>query len=125
LEKLREKGIQIKNKAQIQLKRLQYGTTKISLGQLEQWCIDHNTIPDDEDKGFVAAYSVNYGDEDEELDENDSAHLLKIMDLSPIIWLSKKKKLSEKECNYLVFYNNVLILLKNGQNNMQTKTNIS
>ncbi len=56
------------------MKRLQYGTTKTSLGQLEKWCIDHNTIPVDKDKGFVVGYYVNYGDEDKELDENEWCH---------------------------------------------------
>ena len=49
-----------------------YGKTKISLGELKQFCITHNNIPDDEDKGFIAAYYVNYGnDDDDEADDSE------------------------------------------------------
>jgi len=73
--KLREKGVQFK-KAQIsnyisQLKQSLYGHTKISLGELEQWCIDHSTLPDDEDKAFVPNFYINYADDDEDEDEKE------------------------------------------------------
>ena len=68
LEKLRDSNVDIKNKSQLttylrQLKRKKYGDVKISLGVLEQFCIDHKELPHDEDKGFVAAYYVNCDDE--------------------------------------------------------------
>ena len=37
---------------------------KFSHEELEQWFIDHNAIPDDEDKAFVANFQVNYPDDD-------------------------------------------------------------
>jgi hypothetical protein len=75
LEKLREKRIEVNNKGQIcaflkELKQKKYGEVKISLGVFEQFCIDHKEIPDDEDKGFVAAYYVDY-DENDELDDDE------------------------------------------------------
>jgi hypothetical protein len=79
LEKLRENGIPIKNKSQInnylrKFRNEKYGQAKISLGQLEQWCLDHNTHAEDDDKAFIVGYEVKYqGDDDEDDDnENDS-----------------------------------------------------
>ena len=75
LAQLREKGIHVKNKAQIisrinQLKKEKYGRTKISLGEFERFCINHKEIPD-EDKGFVAAYFVSYDDNELDDEEDD------------------------------------------------------
>jgi hypothetical protein len=55
LAKLREKGITVKNKAQVSnyiktIKQKKYGRTTISLGEFEHWCKDRSGIPDDEDK---------------------------------------------------------------------------
>jgi hypothetical protein len=76
LAKLREKGLPVKNKTQInnyimKIKDKMYGKSTISLGEFEQLCIKHSKIPDDEDKGFVAAYYVNYGDTDDEVDDDE------------------------------------------------------
>jgi hypothetical protein len=81
LAQLREKGLTIKNKTQISnyLKKIKdkiYGKTKISLGEFEQFCITHNNIPDDEDKGFIAAYYVNYGNDDDDDHEADDDEVI-------------------------------------------------
>ena len=47
------------------LKENKYGSTVISIGELEQKCIDHNKIPIDDDDGFVASFFFKYGDEEE------------------------------------------------------------
>ena len=77
LEQLREKGFTIKNKTQIsnhlKIKDKIFGKIKISLGEFEQIFITQFNIPDDDDKGFIAAYYVNYGndDDDEAYDSED------------------------------------------------------
>ena len=79
LAKLRDKGIIVKNKAQVSnyiktLKQKKYGRTTISLGEFEQWCQDRTVIPDDEDKGFIAAYFVYYDNDDDEIDDEEDVN---------------------------------------------------
>ena len=55
---LTEKGFVLKNYTQlsnylVQLRKQTYGSSKISLGELEQWCSDHNKLPDSDDAAFV------------------------------------------------------------------------
>ncbi len=77
LAELRADCFLIKNKSQIsnflsQLKKSRYGSTKISLGNVEEWCNEHTRIPQNENEPYAAAYSVHYGDGDNEDDNNDS-----------------------------------------------------
>lgn len=80
-EILTEKGLQPKNKAQlsnylVKLRKELFGPSAISLGQLEQWCIDHSLLPESDDAAFVVSYTVGYEDEeledDEDEDENEN-----------------------------------------------------
>ena len=65
LDQLREKGLFLKNKSQInnylkELRKNKYGSTKIGLGDIEKWCVDRNKIPELNDEPFVVAYSIIY-----------------------------------------------------------------
>lgn len=76
LAKLREKGVKVRNKTQIsnllvQL-RNEIGPSKISLGELEDWCNANSNVPVDEDQGYVVRYYIHY-DEDE--DDEDALFL--------------------------------------------------
>ena len=58
-DKLAEKGLKPKNKAQlsnylVKLKQIEYGATKVSLGELESWCVKNNSIPESDDGPYVA-----------------------------------------------------------------------
>ena len=57
---------------ELHCKKSRYGSTKISLGNVEEWCNEHSRIPENEDEPYVAAYSVHYGDDDDEDDNNDN-----------------------------------------------------
>ncbi|CAF4602615.1 unnamed protein product, partial [Rotaria sp. Silwood2] len=52
-----------------------YGSHKISLGELEQWCKNNLNIPTDENEAFVVSYKILYDNEkyedDEDIEEND------------------------------------------------------
>jgi len=54
-----------------QYKKQKYGESSISLGQLEQWCEDHSTIPANQDEAFVVNYYIGYQDENDEDDDED------------------------------------------------------
>jgi hypothetical protein len=74
LQALLEKGVQAKM-SQLRnylasYKRKKYGSSTISLGELEQWCQQTNNIPDDEDEPFVVSYNIIY---DEEFDDDEEA----------------------------------------------------
>ena len=66
---------------QIQMKQLQnyisaykkkkYGSTSISLGELEQWCIDNNNVLNSEDRTFIVNYKIVYSDDSDKEQEND------------------------------------------------------
>ena len=73
LEMLRDKGIMLKNKTQlnnylVKLRHNKYGPNKISLGELENWCIEHSNLPETDNEAFVVAYHVKYGDGDDDDD---------------------------------------------------------
>ena len=40
-----------------------YGTTSISLGELEAWCQQNSVIPDDDDQPWVMKYEIKYEDD--------------------------------------------------------------
>ncbi|CAF4957039.1 unnamed protein product, partial [Rotaria sp. Silwood1] len=50
--------------------RKKYGSHKISLGELEQWCENNQNIPTDENESFVVSYKILYNDEEYEDDED-------------------------------------------------------
>jgi len=67
-EILIEKGLEPKNKTQlsnylIRLRKQNFGPSQISLGQIEQWCLDHDKIPDSDDMPFVVSHQIKYYDE--------------------------------------------------------------
>jgi hypothetical protein len=43
------------------LKKKKFGSSTISLGELEKWLQDHSAIPEDENKAFVVSYEITYG----------------------------------------------------------------
>jgi hypothetical protein len=75
-DKLTEKGLHPKNKAQVtnylyQLKQLKYGSTKISLGELESWCIKNSNIPESDDASYVAGHKMIYDDDSDDSENED------------------------------------------------------
>lgn len=82
---LKDKRFAIKNIQQIrnfvtQLKNEKFGPARISLGQLEQLCIDNNLIPEDDDQAYVVSYKVIYeadiddGEESDDENEEDESN---------------------------------------------------
>ncbi|OAF71841.1 hypothetical protein A3Q56_00391 [Intoshia linei] len=60
-EMLLEKGFKLKNKSQLsnylmQLNMKKFKLLKISLGELEQWCVDNSNIPELDDTAFVVRH---------------------------------------------------------------------
>ncbi|CAF2251995.1 unnamed protein product [Rotaria magnacalcarata] len=59
----------------VHYKKKKYGSHKISLGELEQWCKNNLNIPTDENEAFVVSYKILYDNEeyedDEDVEEND------------------------------------------------------
>ncbi len=56
------------------IKKKKYGSHKISLGELEQWCENNQSIPTDENESFVISYKILYDDEeydDEEYEDDE------------------------------------------------------
>jgi hypothetical protein len=54
------------------IKTEKYGSTKLSLGELEQWCLDSSQNTHEMDSPFVVAHKMEYGDEfDDEFDDNE------------------------------------------------------
>ncbi|CAF1480218.1 unnamed protein product [Rotaria sp. Silwood1] len=51
-------------------KKNKYGSHKISLGELGQWCENNQNIPTDENESFVVSYKILYNDEEYEDDED-------------------------------------------------------
>ncbi|CAF3436616.1 unnamed protein product [Rotaria socialis] len=49
-----------------------YGQSIISLGQLEQWCIDCNLLPENDDEAFVTSYEFMYDEEEDDDDVNNT-----------------------------------------------------
>lgn len=62
-------NVQLKNFL-IQLKKKKYGENKISLGELEQWCINNSIVPIDDDEPFVVSHNITYEDDELEDDED-------------------------------------------------------
>jgi hypothetical protein len=65
LAKLRADGFLIKNKSQIsnyisKLKKSRYGSTKIILGNVEEWCNEHSRIPENEDEHHIKLYGKEF-----------------------------------------------------------------
>jgi hypothetical protein len=61
LEALHEKQFQVPSIVQLKyfltkIKKENYGPTTISLGELEQWCLESSQIPQDLDTPFVVSY---------------------------------------------------------------------
>ncbi len=48
------------------IKTSKYGPSSISLGELEQWCIDNFSVPEDDDEPFVVDHKFIYENEDDE-----------------------------------------------------------
>ncbi|CAF2523943.1 unnamed protein product [Rotaria sp. Silwood2] len=67
LEILEEKGLPVSKKQQLSnyltLREKLYGTSTISLGELEAWCQQNSGILDDDDKPWVLRYQIEYEDE--------------------------------------------------------------
>ena len=76
-------------------KKKKYGSTSISLDELEQLCIDNN-VPNSEEEPFIVNYKIIYFDSSDEEQENDDIP----GNLKFQIFLSTKRLLyqaSEKE----------------------------
>jgi hypothetical protein len=76
LEILEEKGLPVPKKQQLSnyltsLREKCYGTSTISLGELEAWCQQNSCIPDDDDKPWVLKYQIEYEDEINNDDDDD------------------------------------------------------
>ncbi|CAF4257093.1 unnamed protein product, partial [Rotaria magnacalcarata] len=55
----------------VHYKKKKYGSHKISLGELEQWCKNNLNVPTDENEAFVVSYKILYDNEEYEDDEGD------------------------------------------------------
>lgn len=55
------------------LKTKRFGSTAISLGEIEQWCMESSrSIPESDDVGFVVSYEIIYdSDNDDNVDDDD------------------------------------------------------
>jgi hypothetical protein len=79
LETLEEKGLPVPLKKQlsnylVSLRKKLYGSSSISLGELEAWCQRNAILPDDDDQPWVLRYQIEYEneiDEDNEESEDD------------------------------------------------------
>lgn len=78
LQILYEKDLAVPDMTQLRnyiskYKNIKFGRSKISLGELEQWCLDFNTVPESDDSPFIVSYQIIY-DDDEDIysDEEDS-----------------------------------------------------
>lgn len=61
LEILAKKNLPIPKKQQLNnylasLKKSKFGPNSISLGELEQFCIDHSSVPENEDEAFIISH---------------------------------------------------------------------
>ena len=53
----------------VHYRKKKLGANKISVGELERWCKDHQNIPLDENESYAISYKILYEDEDEDEDE--------------------------------------------------------
>ncbi|CAF1449502.1 unnamed protein product [Adineta ricciae] len=51
-------------------RKKKYGSHKISLGELEEWCKNNETVPVDENQSFVVFYKILYNNDEYEDDED-------------------------------------------------------
>ena len=47
----------------VKYRKGKYGQSTVSLGQLEQWCINCSVSPENGDEAFVSSYEIMYNDE--------------------------------------------------------------
>jgi hypothetical protein len=79
IEALHNKEFEVPSIVQLKIfltkiKKEKYGSTTISLGELEQWCLESSQTPQDLDTPFVVSYEVIYDDEfgdEEDVDGHD------------------------------------------------------
>ncbi|CAM4952599.1 unnamed protein product [Rotaria socialis] len=77
IEVLHERGITPPSILQLNIflrtiKRTKLGPTSISLGEIEQWCLESSqSIPESGDAPFVASYQIIYDDDDNEHEDDD------------------------------------------------------
>ncbi|CAF1118993.1 unnamed protein product [Rotaria sordida] len=77
VEVLHERGIALPSIHQLNnflrtIKSTKLGPTSISLGEIEQWCLESSqSIPESDDTPFVASYQIIYDDENENEDIDD------------------------------------------------------
>ncbi|CAF1299183.1 unnamed protein product, partial [Rotaria magnacalcarata] len=77
IEVLHERGITPPSIHQLNnflrtIKSTKLGPTSISLGEIEQWCLESSqSIPESDDAPFVASYQIIYDDDDNEHEDDD------------------------------------------------------
>ncbi|CAF1612146.1 unnamed protein product, partial [Didymodactylos carnosus] len=78
IEALHERKMEVPNISRLNnflrsIKSKKFGPTAISLGEIEQWCIQSSRpIPESDDSPFVASYQVIYDDdENDDIDDDD------------------------------------------------------
>lgn len=55
----------------VKLREQTYGPSKISLGELEQWCLEHSKIPVNDDTSYVVSFYIKHTDDEKEGNEKD------------------------------------------------------
>jgi hypothetical protein len=65
LELLQEKELELPNMTDLKnylslLRKQKFGPRTVSLGELELFVIDHCTVTEDDNKGFIVSYEINY-----------------------------------------------------------------
>jgi hypothetical protein len=65
LELLQEKGLELPNMTDLKnylslLRKQKFGPHTVSLGELERFLLDHCTVPEADNKGFIVSYEINY-----------------------------------------------------------------
>jgi len=118
LEKLKEKGLVPKNKSQVsnylnKLKEKIYGPNKISLGELEEWCINHSEIPDSDDKAFVISYVINYSDKDEYNgdDDGDVSQFRVFISTKRLLKVALHSKIVHADATYKLVWEGMPVLI--------------
>ena len=81
IEALYERGITAPSIRQLNnflrtLKTERFGSTQISLGEIEDWCIESSkSIPDSDNTGFVVSYEIIYDDDNNNtMDDDDNGN---------------------------------------------------
>jgi hypothetical protein len=65
LELLQEKELELPTMTDLKkylslLRKQKFGPHTVSLGELERFLINHCTVPEDDNKGFIVSYEINY-----------------------------------------------------------------